>query len=69
MKMTVAGVARSRTDRWAYLKTCPPLSKWLFGIPEQDRSILEQEAKELRITLGESGSKARDSPMWRRTLS
>ena len=34
-----------RTDRWAYLKMCPPLSKWLFGIPEQGRSTLEQEAR------------------------
>jgi hypothetical protein len=24
---------------------CPPLSKWLFGIPEQDRGTLEQEAR------------------------
>jgi hypothetical protein len=34
-----------RTDWRAYLKMRPPLSKWLFGIPEQDRSTLEQEAR------------------------
>jgi hypothetical protein len=38
-----------RTNGRAYLKVCrfncPPLSKWLFGIPEQDYGILEREAK------------------------
>ena len=34
-----------RIDWRTYLKIRPPLSKWLFGIPEQDRSTLEQEAR------------------------
>jgi hypothetical protein len=40
---------RFRTDWRAYLKVYvlnwPLLSKWLFGIPDEDGGILEEEAK------------------------
>lgn len=53
MKMTVAGAARSDSNSEQTGEhigkcvhfNCPSLSKWLFGIPEQDRSTLEQEAR------------------------
>ena len=53
MKVTVAGAARNDSNSeqtgehiWKCVRSnCPSLSKWLFGIPEQDHGTLEQEAR------------------------